>query len=101
MKPNRLFLVTLLGLGLALSTTPVFACDHGSSGGNEGSSSSFFGWCRHFFDSDSHQHDCDHSQNSGGGNNCNHGNGGSSSGGSSGGSTSGTGSTSSTGNSYK
>jgi hypothetical protein len=112
MKPTRLFLVTLLGLGLALSTTPVFACDHGSGGSNEGSSWSFFGWCQHFFDSDSHHRECDQNgQNSGRGNNCDHGRGngggycgtgGSSSGGSSGGSTSGgSGSTSGTGNPYK
>ena len=71
MKPNKLFATTVLGLSLA--TTSAFACEHGSSSSGE-SHWSFLGWCHNII-ADSHR-ECDpDGQDSGRGNNCDHGRG--------------------------
>jgi hypothetical protein len=71
MKINRVLIA--LFLGFSLLTTSALACDHGSSGQQSGWS--FFGWSFHHED-DSHKRECDQNgQNSGTGNNCDHGKG--------------------------
>ncbi|HEX7158202.1 MAG TPA: hypothetical protein VF214_04270 [Edaphobacter sp.] len=107
MKPTRLILATLLGL--TLSATPVLA---ENSSGNGGSHWSFGNWIYNLI-ADSHRQCDQYGQDTGRGNNCDHGRGngggycgtgGSTSGGGSssgGGTTSGGGSTSGTGNPYK
>jgi hypothetical protein len=74
MKLNRLLIASLLGFSLL--TTSALACDKGSS--SHESHWSLFGWCHHddSADSDSHKRECDQNgQNSGIGNNCDHGKG--------------------------
>jgi hypothetical protein len=76
MKLNRLLMASLLGFSLI--TSSALACDKGSSsssGSSQESHWSFFGWCHHD-DADSHKRECDQNgQNSGTGNNCDHGKG--------------------------
>jgi uncharacterized membrane protein YgcG len=90
MKLNRLIMVSLVGISLS---TPAWACEHSGGG-----ILSFFHHCDHDNDSQSHdsKRQCDQNgQNSGTGNNCDHGkgNGGGycGTGGSTGGSSSGSG----------
>lgn len=76
MKLNQLLTASVLGFSL-ITTSSAFACEH-SSGGNSSSHQdnhwSFFDWCHHAI-SDSHR-ECDHDgQNTGNGNNCDHGKG--------------------------
>jgi hypothetical protein len=72
MKLNRLLTASVLGLSLL--NTSAFACDHGSSSSSDESHWSFLGWCHHIV-ADSRR-ECDQDgQNSGRGNNCDHGKG--------------------------
>jgi hypothetical protein len=68
MKLNRLLTASVLGFSLL--TTSAFACEHDSH------SWSFFGWCSHTDKDNDKKRECDQNgQNSGTGNNCDHGRG--------------------------
>jgi hypothetical protein len=71
MKLNRLFTASVLGFSLL--TTSAFACDSGSNGSN-GGHWSFLSWIYNPV-ADSHREADQFGQNSGKGNNCDHGRG--------------------------